>query len=67
MTFILFVYKRIIFALSIINVRSFKEMVKQISIVLLNTNKKLRKLILQKELLTTYRNVKRYPKALISN
>ena len=67
MTFILFVYKRIIFALSIINMRSFKEMVKQISIVLLNTNKKLRKLILQKELLTTYRNVKRYPKALISN
>ena len=47
--------------------RSFKEMVKQISIVLLNTNKKLRKLILQKELLTTYRNVKRYPKVLISN
>ena len=37
-------------------------MVKQISTVLLNTEKKLYKLLLRKELLMTYRIVKRYPK-----
>ena len=37
-------------------------MVKQISTVLLNTKKKLCKLLLHKELLTTYRNVKRSSK-----
>ena len=42
--------------------RSFRKMVKQISAVLLNTEKKLCKLLLHKELLITYRNVKRYPK-----
>ena len=36
-------------------------MAKQISTVILNTEKKLCKLLLDKELLTTYRNVKRYP------
>ena len=37
-------------------------MVKQISTAHLNTAKKLCKLLLHEELLTTYRNVKFYPK-----
>ena len=37
-------------------------MVKQISTVFLNTEKNFCKLLLHKELLITYRNVKRYPK-----
>ena len=37
-------------------------MAKQISTVLLNTDRKLCKRLLHKELLITYRNVKRYPK-----
>ena len=37
-------------------------MLKQISTVLLNPEKKLCKVLLLKELLITYRNVKRYPK-----
>ena len=37
-------------------------MVKQISTVLLNTDKRLCKRLLHKKLLFTYRNVKRYPK-----
>ena len=42
--------------------RSFRKMTKQISAVLLNAKKKFCKLLLHKELLTTYRIAKNYPK-----